>query len=291
MDRFPWNDPDAGDDQCHQENLARRQALEEKFCTRFAVQLPTPHESSESWLQRLEFFEDELDRARRIPVRTYLNEPQLTSTAALKDDEAVAEELDALLDLLALHYIYVDCLTEVSDRELYRFIVEELMEEETAALTVPSMNCHFIYEDFHPNAEYDSKMWSEHFLYALLNGDEQTACSFIAKDDFVSGQGVPIPLPALLVHLRHFWSSYTSLYDVKVSALACTVDGDTSSVEAAVSWTGLPYQATEPVRVVGRAMLALRRMEDGFWDVTQATVPGVLDSIGAGMVSLHNQYD
>lgn len=135
----------------------------------------------------------------------------------------------------------------------------------------------------------NSKMWAEHFLYSLLDGDEMGICTLLARDAFVSSHGEPIPLPVLLVHLRHFWARYTSIYDVQVQALTSTVEGETARVEAAFAWTGLPYRAVEPVRVVGRARLALKLAEDGFWDVTQAAVPGVLESIAPGVVSFSQQ--
>jgi hypothetical protein len=67
-----------------------------------------------------------------------------------------------------LHNIDLDVIYELNEREIYRFITEELIEEELNVFDVPGMTSCFIYEEFYPNHEEDVKRYSIEFLDSLL---------------------------------------------------------------------------------------------------------------------------
>jgi hypothetical protein len=59
---------------------------------------------------------------------------------------------------LAEYGVYVDFLYEVDTTEMYCFVTEELLDEEIDDVRIPGLQCHFVYEEFHPNDEEGAKM-------------------------------------------------------------------------------------------------------------------------------------
>jgi hypothetical protein len=68
------------------------------------------------------------------------------------------------MNLLNKHQIELSTLCDVNDRELYRFITEELFETETDDIKIEGMMSCFIYEEFHPNLDYDIRRICSDFI-------------------------------------------------------------------------------------------------------------------------------
>lgn len=110
----------------------------------------------------LEFIEDEfwdvvtefdyqLENAERVSLREYVGNPQVKPIDTLMNWE-LPVELDRLLDLLAENSVYIDFLSDgVDEVEIYRFIVEQLLDEEVDDIRIEGFNQHFIYEEFFPD--------------------------------------------------------------------------------------------------------------------------------------------
>jgi len=64
--------------------------------------------------------------------------------------------------------IELDCCCTYDDATIYRFITEELFEVETDDISVGGMMQHFIYEEFHPNHDYDLRRYAKEFTEHLL---------------------------------------------------------------------------------------------------------------------------
>ncbi len=110
-------------------------------------------EFDEEWEDFLEEFDQKRANAKRILLHDYINNPQIIPLGILPTTE-IESELDRLLNILAEHNIYIDFLGKVDSTEAYRFITEELLNEEVEDIRIEGMNQHFIYEEFHPSDEY-----------------------------------------------------------------------------------------------------------------------------------------
>lgn len=82
--------------------------------------------------------------AREVPLREIVDLPFVRALDDLPAD-AVDEELEALLDHLAAHDVFVDFPDEVEAREAYRFVAEELLDEPVLDLRQPGLRLHFVY--------------------------------------------------------------------------------------------------------------------------------------------------
>lgn len=67
------------------------------------------------------------------------------------------KEYDGLMDYMNDHGIDLACCSpNISVRELYRFVTEELFQKEIADINFPGMMSSFIYDEFYPDHEYDN---------------------------------------------------------------------------------------------------------------------------------------
>jgi hypothetical protein len=135
-----------------------------KFGQTEGGQLPPGLEAQ--WLTNIEAFEKAYGNATRRKLRDILGYPELKSPNEISDEQ-LPTEMERLYDLLSQHSISLSCIYEVSDRELYRFIVEEFLEKETDDMKVPGMVHCFIYEDYCPNYPEDIKKDARVFLESL----------------------------------------------------------------------------------------------------------------------------
>jgi len=113
-----------------------------------------------------EEFERQFENAKRISIRELLGSPTFRSIDEIPPEKLEAE-VDRVLELLSRIDVVVDCLADVPDADLYRFLTTELVNEEIDDIKIEGMKHCFIYEEFHPNDEYDAKSSAEHFLRDL----------------------------------------------------------------------------------------------------------------------------
>jgi len=98
-------------------------------------------------------------------------------------------ELGNVVEFLSPHDISVDCLAGVSNEELCRFITSELIHHEIDDIRIEGVRHCFIYEEFHPNDEYEAKMFDEIFLFHLLDRHEESAIHDVAEDEVYKQAG------------------------------------------------------------------------------------------------------
>lgn len=101
------------------------------------------------WLTYLKEFEQQHRTCRSTTVRRFIGEPPLLPPDHIRPEQ-VSGELDRLLDLLAANAVIVHFPGGVGRREMYRFLVSELLDETMDDIRIPGMTHNFLYDDFHP---------------------------------------------------------------------------------------------------------------------------------------------
>jgi hypothetical protein len=120
------------------------------------------------WLKQILEYERSMLNNKRITIGEKLGNPKFKPAHELSAEQ-ISAELHSVMELLGTKNIVLDSVAGVPDSELYNFITGEFMEVETDSHSIPNMlNC-FIYEEFHPNHEYDIKKTAEDFMKALEN--------------------------------------------------------------------------------------------------------------------------
>ena len=138
------------------------------------------------WLKSVYAFEQQYKDAKKTKVYDRIGRP-----AIKKPDElttaGISEELQRLRVLMENNGIELDCICEYDDAVIYKFLTEELFEREMDDISVPGMVYHFIYEEFHPNHDYDLRRHANDFVKAIFTrqwNDEFDGMFFARKVSF-----------------------------------------------------------------------------------------------------------
>jgi hypothetical protein len=229
------------------------------------------------WLDTITEFERQFESARQITIRERIGNPQLRPLAEIPEFE-LEDELDRLLGVLFENNIAIDFLHEQSDREMYRFITEELLDEETDDIRIPGMMSHFIYEEFHPNDEDDITDAIEEFLFTLFNGDFKDTQGMhdhiLSEESMHDSTGLPVNLQEFKRLLGDFYDAYPLLAGYEFEIKNIQVDGDQAVAETKIEWHGRPKSEKTVTGKEGFSEFKLARSIYGGWDITQANIPG-----------------
>jgi hypothetical protein len=124
-------------------------------------------DAENQWLNYIYNFEKEYKDAQRIKVLEFIGNPTYKSISEIEADE-IPQELERVLGIMADNNVAIDFICDYADELKYRFITEELFECETDNMRIDGMMHCFIYEEFHPNHDYDLRRHGEDFLRWLF---------------------------------------------------------------------------------------------------------------------------
>lgn len=133
-----------------------------------------PADVENLFLKQIMSFHKRQTDAKLVPIYKYIGEPDYNHVNDLSEKE-VTRDLKKIMRLLKKYNIGLEVLAPTPEREIYRFITEELFKHEIEDTKVKGWVNQFIYEEFHPNAEYDVKN-AVHF--ALLSLFDKEAAFF-----------------------------------------------------------------------------------------------------------------
>ena len=119
------------------------------------------------WLRNVYAFEQQFSQAKRIKVYDYIGRPVVMKYDELTPDQ-IRKELERVRVIMENHALELDCICQYDDAIIYKFITEELFEHEMDDMTIPGMTYHFIYEEFHPNHDYDLREHSKGLIETIF---------------------------------------------------------------------------------------------------------------------------
>ena len=222
----------------------------------------SPDEENE-WLDRVLEFERQFEQAKSITVRERIGNPPIRPLRELPL-YAVGEAITALLELLAVHGIVVDFLGEVDELEAYRYLTEELLDEEMDDIRIEGMMTHFTYS----TNEYDVQMWVESFVIDLFTHDEEYFLPGLAKQPLFNVQGEPITAPQFQQKIEAVWERLPPTNRVEIKPIVTQVEGDEAKVWAIVSWNDEVQKSKGQVESYFR----LQPSPYTGWDVVQTSL-------------------
>lgn len=126
-------------------------------------------------------FENASNNADLRPLKEILGNPIFPDPIKLTDDELDKQLLRAN-EILAQKNIYLQTIYPTSNRIIYKFIIDELLENTDGFIDLPDLNTNYIYEEFHPNHKEDLKKNVEDILEALSQKDLKEFTCFYADE-------------------------------------------------------------------------------------------------------------
>lgn len=183
-------------------------------------------------------------------------------------------ELKRILNLLGQKGIGVDTICKVDDRELYRFITEELLLEETDDMMIEGMTHNFIYEEFHPNHEHDIKNNCKEFIEGLLNKKVSLNPSFMPISSKIYSKDGIIKQEDAVKQMEEFREAFDSFKLKWFKITSLKIAEETAEVDFDINYTGIIEGGNEKKVFSGTGDFMLKYEYD-YWCINKISIPGV----------------
>jgi len=222
----------------------------------------TPPEIENEFLNNIIEFEETMKNANEVLVYDFLGRPDFVNEQDL-NDEQLAVELERVNDLLLSKAIVCDIISQVEDRLLYKFLTEELILLTIQDKSIPGMICQFIYEDFHPDHEYDTRSRCEEFLEMFFGDDFHKQIQIFFPKDIRN-----------FAELCEFHDCFHVFRNLEFEIQAAEVIPEKCIRKANVSFDAVTSPGTNPIHYAGEATFELDYKYD-WWVVVSAILPGM----------------
>ena len=220
-------------------------------------------EAENEWLDHVLEFERQFEQARRITVRERIGDPPIQPLSDLPL-YAVEEAVTALLELLAAHDIAVDFLGDVDEVEAYRYLTEELLDEDMDDIRIEGMVTHFAYS----TPEYDVQMWVESFVLDVFTHEKEYFLPGLANQPLFDAQAEPATTEQFQRMIKAVWERLPPTNRVTMKPITVRVAGDEAEVWAIIAWNDAAQQIEGQVESYFR----LQPSPYTGWDVVQTSL-------------------
>ena len=272
----PTNSPlDPMDDlRAANELIKLKLELEHKMVIGDATELSPEIENE--WLNHIYNFEKLHKECKQAKVYDLLGRPAFAKYDQLSEEQ-VREELERLTKLMEEKSIALDCCCEYDAVIIYRFITEELFEYETDDFVMEGMVRHLIYEEFHPNHDYDLRRYSTRFIESVLSRkwNEQFDTLMLAEPiSFLGKEHTAVRISSIVLA---FQEAHTALEIEKIEIESVTrdVDKNQAVVEVRLAYRAHPQQGE--ARMFSGKSIVCFVYENDDWSISAFEFPGFGD--------------
>jgi hypothetical protein len=211
------------------------------------------------FLKSIEAFENAYRDTEKVLLYDFINCPDFIPVHDVPDLQ-ISAELERIMNILNKNGIQLDTLCDVDEREIYRFITEELFSHEMDNMRIPGMmNC-FIYEEFHPNHEYDIREHSIDGIKSFLNKKTDFYTTFFTKAAEED------------VQLKNFRNAFKSFSLKHFEITNLTVDEENAFVNFNIDFTGKIEGSSEKQHFAGAGSIELLYQYD-YWCIQTINFP------------------
>lgn len=232
-----------------------------------------PPELEREWLDYIQQFEEELAKRKRILVYNLIGRPPYRNEKRIPDAE-ITEELNKVRDILHRNAITVDTICPVSDRELYRFITDELFREETNDLHIEGMTTCFIYEEYHPNHEYDIRSRCTEFVNHILDKKREWAPDYLGLAKEVDTNFGLLTNKQVIEKIAQFRDSFSRFNIVDFKITYIEIREEKAQAECTIHYSGVVEGTDETMAFSGDGNFSLL-YTSRLWVISKIDIPGL----------------
>jgi hypothetical protein len=214
------------------------------------------------FLKNIEEFEKNFHHADTILLYDFIERPDYTKVEDIPDDK-IGAELDRIMAILNSNGIQLDTICDVEEREIYRFITEELFAHEMDNIRIKGMMSCFIYEEFHPNHDYDIRNHCEDAISDYFRKNHEDHALFFTREASES---------QWYNNFRDAFESFT-LHSFEITDVY--INNINASVSFKIDFTGTIEGSAVQQRFVGPGS-AQMLLEHDFWVIMMMELPSVL---------------
>jgi len=190
------------------------------------------------WLNYLYDFEKMYKENKQVKVYDFIGKPEYKKAETLSDSE-ISNELDRIFELLMSNNIAVDFHCEYNDKLIYNFITEELFEELVDDMRIEGMRQCFIYEEFHPNHDYDIRYLAKNFFEFFLKSEWNEMNADFHLSEILEYKGEKIERKEFIKILNSFRESFkpVELEKLQIEFTEFDINLKTGSVNGLITYS------------------------------------------------------
>jgi hypothetical protein len=230
-----------------------------------------PAEVENHFLKQIMSFHKQHDKSSLTTVYKFIGEPEYNHVSDMTDKE-VKKELKRLFGLMNKNGVSLDVLAETPEREVYRFITEELFKHEIEEVKMKGWVNHFVYEEFHPNADYDVRSAVSYCIPAIFNKG-QVLFEEHFSEDLKDSLGLSTDIEDLKEKISAFWQHFHSvkMESYKITELVMDEEKKTAHVKAKVIYKTQKEKGKKYLIETTSVEIALKRSEymESWWEIAQ----------------------
>ncbi len=229
-------------------------------------------EIENAWLNNIYDFERQFKNAKRIKVFDALGRPEIKKLEELSSKD-IPKALDDLMSLMEERGISLDCCCKYDNAVIYRFITEELFESEMDDISIKGMVHHFVYEEFHPNHDYDLRRSTELFIRNLLEKRWDPEYNSYSLSETVTVKGKAYKNAAMSEIILSFQSK--RMFEIEQSEILEVTFDIEKALGRVVGSIGYFATSKRQERLIrGRYTLDFA-LEDTYWRINGLQFPGM----------------
>ena len=190
-----------------------------------------PDDVENAFLNNIIAFEKEFERRKQVKIFDAIGRPTHFRPAAEISDSDIGEAWLQLRECLNEHSIDLGvCSPNISERELYRFTIEELFDHEMDDISVPGWVTHFIYDEFHPDTVYDNSRMVENSILRDIFRTGDLLCDHEYNKEFYFNNELFSDFNSYNERIRLFKSLYEDIEVTRSHVSDCMVKGGRCTV-------------------------------------------------------------
>ncbi len=231
-------------------------------------------EVENKWLSNIYDFEKQYKDAKIVKVYDLLEKPAFPKWDSISKGQ-LQDELKRLRGLMKEKHIELDCCCEYDDTVIYRFITEELFDHETDTVFLAGMTHHFIYEEFHPNHDYDLRRHVTDFIECLLSRqwDEEYDVYKLSKVILFNGKEHSASVISAMIKIFQGAHSFFEIEKIEIESVTIEIEKSRARAEAQLTYVGHPNEGSS--RVVNGYCVINFVYDSSEWDISGFEFPGL----------------
>lgn len=235
-----------------------------------------PAEVENQFLHNIIEFEKQYAKQKRIKVFDKIGRPTQFKPVKKIPSKEIENAWNELSEYL--HKCNIDlgvCSPGVSCKELYRFVVEELFEYEMDDMSVHGMTHCFIYDDFHPDHEYENTNAAVNdCIKIMLSKNPMDWISHFRSEKIRLNKHFPITEDEVKRLVNNFKLSYEEIELKNISHLKCTIKGSNCKISGCYEL--IAKTITDTMTLKDTWLVEFRFFKDlGYWYIVNVQVEGI----------------
>ncbi len=222
-------------------------------------------------------YEQEADQHGSVTIFEKLGSPRQFEPVTAIPEESMGNAWKELCGYLNRFHISIGvCSPNVSSRELYRFVTEELFSFPITQMDMPGFMHGFVYDEFHPDPIFENTRAAlDGCLRPLFSNESFEFIHFLSKKPLRINAHYPLTRHEFRNLLNHFKQGYQSFLNVSLTHVNCTVNDKAAYVNGHYRVVAKTKQGHNELLEGGWLIEFIFDADCGYWDIGALHLEGV----------------